>query len=57
MITPNYYQKLIGDEWTKKIRRRFKLPIVAINFAKEEDYGASKVVMEVDGCIIKQVYA
>ena len=49
------YQKLIQEEWTKKRRRRLKLPSIAINFAEIEDYGALEIVVEVDGCIIPKV--
>ena len=49
------YQKLIREEWTKKRKRRLKLPSVAVNFAKIEDYGAPKIVVEVDGCIMPKV--
>ena len=49
------YQKLIREEWTKKRRRRLKLPSIAINFAEIEDYGAPEIVVEVDGCIIPKV--
>ena len=49
------YQKLIREEWTKKRKRRLKLPSVAVNFAEIEDYGALKIVVEVDGCIIPKV--
>ena len=49
------YQKLIREEWTKKRKRRLKLPSVAVNFAEIEDYGAPEIVVEVDGCIIPKV--
>ena len=49
------YQKLIREEWTKKKKRRFKLPSVAVNFAEVEDYGAPEIVVEVDGCTIPKV--
>ena len=49
------YQKLIWEEWTKKRKRRLKLPSVAVNFAEIEDYGAPEIVVEVDGCIIPKV--
>ena len=49
------YQKLIWDEWTKKRKRRLKLPSVAVNFVEVEDYGAPKIVVEVDGCTIPKV--
>ena len=49
------YQKLIREEWTKKRKRRLKLPSVAVNFAEIEDYGAPKIVVEVEGRIIPKV--
>ena len=49
------YQKLIRKEWTKKRKRRLKLPSVAVNFAEIEDYGAPEIVVEMDGCIIPKV--
>ena len=51
---PNY-QKLIREEWSKKRRRKFRLPAVAVNFAQVEDYGAPELVVEVDGCTIPKV--
>ena len=48
------YQKLIQEEWTKRRKRRFKLPPVAVNFAEVEDYGAPELVVEVDGCTISK---
>ena len=51
---PNY-QKLVREEWPKKRRRKFQLPAVAVNFAQVEDYGAPKLVVEVDGCTIPKV--
>ena len=49
------YQKLIQEEWTKRRKRRLKLPSVAVNFAEIEDYRAPEIVVEVDGCIIPKV--
>ena len=49
------YQKLFREARTKKRKRRFKLPSVAVNFAEVEDYGAPKIVVEVDGCTIPKV--
>ena len=49
------YQKLIRDAWTKKIKRRFKLPSVVVILLHFEDYGAQELTMEVDGCIIPKV--
>ena len=40
------YQKLIREEWTKKRKRRFKLPSVAVNFGEVEDYGAPEIVVD-----------
>ena len=49
------YQKLIQEEWTKKRKRRLKLPSVAVNFAETEDYRAPEIIVEVEGCIIPKV--
>ena len=49
------YQKLIWKEWTKKRKRRLKLPSVAVNFVEVEDYEAPEIVVEVDGCTIPKV--
>ena len=49
------YQKLIRDTWTKKRKRRFKLPSVAVNFSQVEDYGALERTVEVDGCSVPKV--
>ena len=49
------YQKLIQEEWTKRRKRRYKLPSVAINFSEVEDYGAPELVVEVEGCTISKV--
>ena len=50
---PNY-QKLVREEWPKKRRRKFRLPLVAGNFVQVEDYGAPELVVEVDGCTISK---
>ena len=49
------YQKLIRDEWTKRRKKRHKLPSAAINFSEIEDYGAPELVVEVEGCTIPNV--
>ena len=49
------YQKLIRDAWIKRKKRRFKLPLVAINFLQVKDYCASKLTVEVDGCSVPKV--
>ena len=46
---------MIREEWTKKRKRRLKLPFVAVNFAEIKDYGALEIVVEVDGCTIPKV--
>ena len=49
------YQKLIREEWTKRRKKRYKLPLVAINFLEIEDFGAPELVVEVEGCVIPKV--
>ena len=49
------YHKLIRDAWTKRRKRRFKLPSVAVNFYQVEDYGASELTIEIDGCSVPKV--
>ena len=49
------YQKLIREEWTKRRKKRHKLPSVAVNFSEIEDYGAPELVVEVEGCTIPKV--
>ena len=49
------YQKLIREEWTKRRKKRHKLPSVAVNFLEIEDYGAPELVVEVEGCTIPKV--
>ena len=51
---PNY-QKLVTKEWPKKRKRKFRLAEVVVNFAQVEDYRASELVVEVDGCSIPKV--
>ena len=41
------YQKLIREEWTKRRKKRHKLPSVALNFSEIEDYEALELVVEV----------
>ena len=49
------YQKRIREEWTKRRKKRHKLPSVAVNYSKIEDYRAPELVVEVEGCIIPRV--
>ena len=49
------YQKLIREAWTKKRKRRFKLPFVAVNFSQVEDHGAPELTVEIDGCSVPKV--
>ena len=49
------YEKLIRDAWTKRRKRRFKLPSVAVNFSLIEDHGAPELTVEIDGCSIPRV--
>jgi hypothetical protein len=49
------YQKLIQETWTRRRKKKFKLPSVAVNFSQPEDSGASEVTVEVEGCSIPKV--
>jgi Fe-S-cluster formation regulator IscX/YfhJ len=49
------YQKLIREAWTRRRKKKFKLPLVAVNFSQPEDSGAPKVIVEVEGCSIPKV--
>ena len=49
------YQKLIREEWTKKRKKRYKPPSVAVNFSEIEDFGALELVVEIEGCVIPKV--
>jgi hypothetical protein len=49
------YQKLIRDAWTKRRKKRFKLPSVAVNFSQIEDHGAPELTVEIDGCSVPRV--
>jgi hypothetical protein len=49
------YQKLIREAWTRRRKKKFKLPSVAVNFSQPEDSGAPEVTVEVDGCSIPKV--
>ena len=49
------YQKLIRDAWTKRRKRRLKLPSVAVNFSQMEDYGAPELEVEIGGCMVPRV--
>jgi Fe-S-cluster formation regulator IscX/YfhJ len=44
------YQKLIREAWTRRRKKKFKLPSVALNFSQPEDSGAPEVTVEVEGC-------
>jgi hypothetical protein len=49
------YQKLIREAWTRRRKKKFKLPSVAVNFSQPEDSGAPEVTVEVAGCSIPKV--
>jgi hypothetical protein len=49
------YQKLIWEAWTRRQKKKFKLPSVAVNFSQPEDSGAPEVTVEVEGCSIPKV--
>jgi hypothetical protein len=49
------YQKLIREAWTRRRKKKFKLPSVAVNFSQPEDFGAPEVTVEVEGCSIPKV--
>jgi hypothetical protein len=49
------YQKLIREAWTRRWKKKFKLPSVAVNFSQPEDSGAPEVIVEVEGCSIPKV--
>jgi Fe-S-cluster formation regulator IscX/YfhJ len=49
------YQKLIREAWTRRQKKKFKLPSVAVNFSQPEDSGAPEVTVEVEGCSIPKV--
>jgi hypothetical protein len=49
------YQKLIQEAWTRRQKKKFKLPAVAVNFSQPEDSGAPEVTVEVEGCSIPKV--
>ena len=49
------YQKLIWDAWTKRRKRRFKLPSVVVNFSQIEEYGAPELTVEIDGCSVPKI--
>jgi hypothetical protein len=49
------YQKLIREAWTRRRKKKFKLPSVTVNFSQPEDSGAPKVTVEVEGCSIPKV--
>jgi hypothetical protein len=45
-------QKLIREAWTRRRKKKFKLPSVAVNFSQPEDSGAPEATIEVEGCSI-----
>jgi hypothetical protein len=49
------YQKLIREAWTRKRKKKIKLPSVAVNFSQPEDSGAPEVTVEIEGCSIPKV--
>lgn len=49
------YQKLIREAWTRKRKKKVKLPSVAVHFSRPEDAGAPEVTVEIDGCVIPKV--
>jgi hypothetical protein len=49
------YQKQIREAWTRRRKKKFKLPSVAVNFSQPEDSGAPEVTVEVEGCSIPKV--
>jgi hypothetical protein len=49
------YQKLIREAWTRRRKKKVKLPSVAVNFSQPEDSGAPEVTVEVEGCSIPKV--
>jgi hypothetical protein len=49
------YQKLIREAWTRRRKKRVKLPAVAVNFTQPEDAGAPEVTVEIEGCSIPKV--
>jgi hypothetical protein len=49
------YQKLIREAWTRRRKKKFKLPSVAVNFSQPEDSDTPEVTVEVEGCSIPKV--
>jgi hypothetical protein len=49
------YQKLIREAWTRRRKKKFKLPSVVVNFSQPEDSDAPEVTVEVEGCSIPKV--
>jgi hypothetical protein len=49
------YQKLIREAWTRRRKKKFKLPSVAVNFSQPEDSGAPEITVDVEGCSIPKV--
>jgi hypothetical protein len=49
------YQKLIREAWTRRRKKKFKLPSVAVNFSQPEDSGAPEVTVEIEECSIPKV--
>ena len=48
-------QKQVKEAYIRPRRRRIRLPPVAVNFFAIENYGASEIAVEIDGCIIQNV--
>lgn len=46
------YQKVIREAWSKRQKRRTKLPSVATNFLQVEDHRAPELTVVVEGCTI-----
>jgi len=49
------YQKVIREAWSKRRKRRTKLPSVATNFLQVEDQGAPELTVVIEGCTIPRV--
>jgi hypothetical protein len=49
------YQKLIQEAWTRRWKKKFKVPSVVVNFSQPEDSSAPEVTVEVEGCSIPKV--
>jgi hypothetical protein len=49
------YQKVIREAWSKRRKKRTKLPSVATNFLQVEDQGALELTVVIEGCTIPRV--